>query len=57
MDGETVDYGLIDFQGSFKKQIKFKTFMNDLKEPVITLTLEPVPPEEWKQPGCSATLR
>ncbi|XP_051956291.1 uncharacterized protein LOC127625197 [Xyrauchen texanus] len=37
------------FQGSFKKQAKFNQFVCKLKEPVVTLTLEPVPPEECQQ--------
>ncbi len=55
VDGETVDCGLTEtmvsylFQGSFKKQVKFNQFVCKLKEPVVTLTLEPVPPEECQQ--------
>ncbi|XP_051946713.1 uncharacterized protein LOC127618364 isoform X3 [Xyrauchen texanus] len=55
VDGETVDCGLTEtmvaylFQGSFKKQAKFNQFVCKLKEPVVTLTLEPVPPEECQQ--------
>ncbi|CAL1571743.1 unnamed protein product [Knipowitschia caucasica] len=62
VDGETVDCGLTEnmiaclFHGSFKKQVKFSQFVSKLKEPVVTLTLEPVPPEECQQPTCSATL-
>ena len=38
------------FQGSFKKQLKFMQFVSQMKkpEPVITLTLETVPPEEYQ---------
>ncbi|RXN05344.1 sterile alpha motif domain-containing 3-like isoform X1 [Labeo rohita] len=55
VDGETVDCGLTEtmvsylFQGSFKKQVKFNQFVCKLKEPVVMLTLEPVPPEECQQ--------
>ena len=62
MDGDTVDCGLTEsmvaqlFQGSFKKQLKFMEFVSKLKEPVITLTLENVPPEKWQQ-STSATPR
>ncbi len=52
VDGETVDCGLTEtmvaylFKGYFKKQAKFNQFVCKLKETVVTLTLEPVPPEE-----------
>ncbi len=55
VDGETVDCGLTEtmvaylFKGSFKKQAKFNQFVCKLKETVVTLTLEPVPPEECQQ--------
>lgn len=49
----TIDCGLSMvaqlFQGSFKKQLKFMQFVSKLKEPVITLTLGNVSPEEWQQ--------
>ncbi|XP_058627072.1 uncharacterized protein LOC131537553 isoform X2 [Onychostoma macrolepis] len=62
VDGETVDCGLTEtmvaylFQGSFKKQAKFNQFVCKLKETVVTLTLEPVPPEECQQ-SCSTIPR
>ncbi|XP_047235224.1 uncharacterized protein LOC124876465 isoform X3 [Girardinichthys multiradiatus] len=37
------------FQGSFKKQLKFNQFLFQQKESTISITLEPVPPEEWQQ--------
>ncbi|KAJ4942412.1 hypothetical protein JOQ06_012278 [Pogonophryne albipinna] len=54
VDGETVECGLTDtmvsylFPGSFKKQVKFNKFVQELKD-VVTLTLIPVPEEHIEQ--------
>ncbi|XP_051253923.1 sterile alpha motif domain-containing protein 3-like isoform X2 [Dicentrarchus labrax] len=56
VDGETLEYGLTDnmvsylFPGSFKKQVKFNKFIQELKD-VVTLTLEQVPEECIEQPS------
>ncbi|KAK0145042.1 hypothetical protein N1851_016061 [Merluccius polli] len=44
------------FQGSFKKQLTFMLLVSKLKEPVITLTLENVTPEEWDQSTSSRPI-
>ncbi|XP_035989247.1 uncharacterized protein LOC110368027 isoform X2 [Fundulus heteroclitus] len=44
------------FQGSFKKQLKFNQFLSKQKESVISITLEPVSPEEWQQGTSSASF-
>ncbi|XP_028251818.1 uncharacterized protein LOC114427801 [Parambassis ranga] len=38
------------FSGSFKKQAKFNKFVKELKDDVVTLTLQPVPEELYVQP-------
>ncbi|KAF1387365.1 hypothetical protein PFLUV_G00104680 [Perca fluviatilis] len=54
VDGETVQCGLTEhmvaflFSGSFKKQLKFNTFVQELKD--VTLTLVPVPDVNTEQP-------
>ncbi|XP_028258477.1 uncharacterized protein LOC114433895 isoform X4 [Parambassis ranga] len=56
VDGETIECGLTDnmiaflFSGSFKKQAKFNKFVKELKDDVVTLTLQPVPEEFYVQP-------
>ncbi|KAM4526382.1 uncharacterized protein V3H82_000810 [Fundulus diaphanus] len=61
VDGDTVDCGLtksmiaVLFQGSYKKQLKFNQFLSKQKESVISITLEPVSPEEWQQGTSSAS--
>lgn len=66
VDGDTVECGMTEtmigllFQGSFKKQLKFMQFVSQMKkpDPVITLTLKSVPPDEYQLPAStSATPR